>query len=96
MVLREILSLENFLEKFGEEYVHFEKVDAYFVTYKNEELGIWCSNRIDNRDILYSRETVNEIFNCGDGSEDTFKFGYDINLEDDSLIDQIINRQKLS
>jgi len=33
--------------------------------------------------------------NCGDGSEDTFKFGYDINLEGNSLIEQIINRQKL-
>ncbi len=90
MILADVWSLENFLEKFGEEYVHFEKVDAYFVTYKNEELGIWCGNRIDNRDILYSRETVNEIFNCGDGSEDTFKFGVFDDLKTQKVMQMVL------
>lgn len=60
----------EFLEKYGNEKVEFSNMYKYRATYKNDELGIWCSGNVGYKDIIEKTETVNYIFDL-----EHFKFG---------------------
>lgn len=65
------MTQEEFLEKYGNEKVHFSEMYKFTAYYKNEELGIWCRASIEYRDSIEAEETVNSIFQL-----EYFDFGF--------------------
>src|SRR6056297_1226477 len=61
-----IMTDKEFLAKYGNEKVEFSSIYKFKVTYKNEELKIWCSGIIESRDRVDRTETVYDIYNLDD------------------------------
>jgi hypothetical protein len=56
------MTQEEFLEKYGNEKVYFQRMYKHSVYYKNTELGFWCKATIEYDDEIEVEETVNSVF----------------------------------
>lgn len=65
------MTKKYFLQKYGKQKLEFSNMYKFRATYKNEELGIWCSGIIEYRNEIQKEETVNSLSDL-----EYFTFGF--------------------